>query len=98
MCIRDSRRPLPLLAVALSAAQAQLSAGLAQLDGVLAKLESGIIPGGIIEGVDEDTSIEDARAALSSARSQALSAVSYTHLDVYKRQSLARRSARARRT
>ena len=47
---------------------------IAQLDGVLAKLESGIIPGGMIEGVDEDTSIEDARAALSSARSQALSA------------------------
>ena len=41
---------------------------------MLAKLESGIIPGGMIEGVDEDTSIEDARAALSSARSQALSA------------------------
>ena len=59
---------------ALSAAQAQLSAGLAQLDGMLAKLENGIIPGGMIEGVDEDTSIEDARAALSSARSQALSA------------------------
>ena len=41
---------------------------------MLAKLENGIIPGGMIEGVDEDTSIEDARAALSSARSQALSA------------------------
>ena len=58
----------------LSEARAQLAAGLAQLDGVLSKLEEGIIPGGFIEGVDEDTSIEDARAALTSARSQALSA------------------------
>ena len=59
---------------ALSAAKAQLTAAIAQLDGMLAKLEAGTIPGGLFEGVDEDTSVADARAALSSARTQALSA------------------------
>ena len=58
----------------LSAAKAQLTAAIAQLDGMLAKLEAGTIPGGLFEGVDEDTSVADARAALSSARAQALSA------------------------
>ncbi len=59
---------------ALSTAKAQLTAAIAQLDGMLAKLEAGTIPGGLFEGVDEDTSVADARAALSSARTQALSA------------------------
>ena len=50
---------------------AQMDAGLAQMDDTLAKLKQGIIPGGYIEGIDEDTQLSDARAQLESARSQA---------------------------
>ena len=38
---------------------------------MLEKLNAGIIPGGMIEGVDEDTSLADARAQLESGRKQA---------------------------
>ena len=54
--------------------KAQLEAGIAQIDSYLGKLEKGIIPGGMIDGIDEDTSLADARSKLSSARSQALDA------------------------
>ncbi|MGN0801271.1 MAG: efflux RND transporter permease subunit, partial [Candidatus Faecivicinus sp.] len=54
--------------------KAQLEAGIAQIDSYLEKLEKGIIPGGMIDGIDEDTSLADARSKLSSARSQALEA------------------------
>ncbi len=51
--------------------KAQLDAGIAQIDAMLEKLNAGIIPGGMIEGVDEDTSLADARAQLESGRKQA---------------------------
>ena len=51
--------------------KAQIDAGIAQIDAMLEKLNAGIIPGGMIEGVDEDTSIADARAQLESGRKQA---------------------------
>ncbi len=51
--------------------KAQLEAGIATIDGYLKKLESGIIPGGMIEGVDKDTSIADAKDQLASARRKA---------------------------
>ena len=54
--------------------KAQLEAGIAQMDSYLEKLEAGIIPGGMIDGIDEDTSIADAKEQLQSGRSQALSA------------------------
>ena len=53
------------------AAVAQLEAGLAQLDEMLDKLNRGILPGGMIEGVAEDTDLAAARAQLEEARSQA---------------------------
>ena len=51
--------------------KAQLDAGIAQIDAMLEKLNAGIIPGGMIEGVDEDTSLADARAQLENGRKQA---------------------------
>lgn len=51
--------------------KAQLDAGIAQIDAMLEKLNAGIIPGGMIEGVDEDTNLADARAQLESGRKQA---------------------------
>ena len=35
--------------------QAQLQAGIDQIDGVLEKLNQGIVPGGLVPGIDEDT-------------------------------------------
>ena len=52
---------------------AQIDAGIAQIDTTLDKLNQGIIPGGYIEGVDEDTKLSDARAQLEKARKQAVS-------------------------
>lgn len=52
-------------------AKAQLEAGISQIDAMIAKLESGIIPGGLIDGIDEDTSLSDAKSQLEAARSQA---------------------------
>jgi|GEM_PF-6778 len=56
--------------------KAQLEAGIAQLDQAIEKLEAGVIPGGTIEGFDEDMTIAEAKSKLSSARSMALSAFS----------------------
>ena len=58
------------------AAVAQIEAGIASMDEMLAKLESGILPGGLIEGVDQDTDLAASRAQLLAARSQASSAFS----------------------
>ena len=52
--------------------QAQLQAGVAQIDGVLEKLNQGVIPGGLVPGIDEDTDLASARAQIESGRSQAL--------------------------
>ena len=49
-------------------AKAQLEAGIEQIDSMLGKLEKGIIPGGMIEGIDEDTSLADAKDQLAEAR------------------------------
>ena len=49
----------------------QLDAGIAQIDDTLEKLKKGIIPGGYIEGIDEDTNLADAKAKLQAARKQA---------------------------
>ena len=53
---------------------AQLDAGIAQIDATLDKLKQGIIPGGYIDGIDEDTKLSDAKSQLESARKQADSA------------------------
>ncbi|MBR6220476.1 MAG: efflux RND transporter permease subunit, partial [Clostridia bacterium] len=52
---------------------AQLNDGIEQIDGALEKLNKGVIPGGFIEGIDEDTNLADARSALTAARAKALS-------------------------
>ena len=52
--------------------KARLEEGIAQIDAVLEKLNQGIIPGGVIEGIDEDTNLADARDQLESGRDQAL--------------------------
>ena len=49
----------------------QLDDGIAQIDATLDKLNQGIIPGGYIDGIDEDTNLADARDALVAARKQA---------------------------
>ena len=49
----------------------QIDAGIAQIDATLDKLNQGIIPGGYIEGIDEDTKLSDARAQLESAKKKA---------------------------
>ena len=54
-------------------AKTQLEAGIEQIDSMLGKLEKGIIPGGMIEGIDEDTSLADAKNQLAEARRQAQS-------------------------
>ena len=51
----------------------QLDAGIAQIDNTLDKLKQGIIPGGYIEGIDEDTKLSDAKDKLQDARRQAAS-------------------------
>ncbi|MBQ8110777.1 MAG: efflux RND transporter permease subunit, partial [Clostridia bacterium] len=55
---------------------AQIDAGIAQIDATLSKLRQGIIPGGFIEGIDEDTKLSDAKAQLEAARKKAESAFS----------------------
>ena len=52
--------------------QAQLQAGIDQIDGVLEKLNQGIVPGGLVPGIDEDTDLASAREQIESGRSQAL--------------------------
>ena len=53
--------------------EAQLSAGIATLNDYIDKLRQGILPGGLIEGIDQDTELASARAMLVAARSQAAS-------------------------
>lgn len=57
--------------VAAQEGLAKLDAGIAQIDSTLDKLNQGIIPGGFIEGIDQDTKLSDAREQLESARKQA---------------------------
>ena len=57
----------------LKAALAQLDAGIAQLDGMIEKMNNGILPGGLVEGMDEDTNMSEALAQLKAGREQALS-------------------------
>ena len=52
----------------------QLEAGIASIDTMLDKLNRGILPGGLIEGIAEDTKLSDARQQLLDARAQAVSA------------------------
>ena len=52
----------------------QLEAGIANIDTMLDKLNRGILPGGLIEGIAEDTKLSDARQQLLDARAQAVSA------------------------
>ena len=54
-------------------AVAQLQAGIESIDSMLEKLNQGILPGGMIEGVAEDTNLADARQQLLDARAQAAS-------------------------
>ncbi|MDO4356290.1 MAG: efflux RND transporter permease subunit [Clostridia bacterium] len=57
----------------LAANLAQLDAGVQQMDSMLEKLNAGILPGGLVEGMDEDTNMADALAQLRAARETALS-------------------------
>lgn len=52
-------------------AVAQLEAGIASIDSMLDKLNQGVLPGGMIEGVAEDTNLAEARQQLLDARAQA---------------------------
>ena len=52
-------------------AVAQLETGIASIDSMLEKLNQGILPGGMIEGVTEDTNLAEARQQLLDARAQA---------------------------
>ena len=70
---------------------AEMDAGLETLDTTLNKLENGIIPGGYIEGIDEDTplteahqQLADARAQMDSAFSQASSMISKAEKEIAK--------------
>ena len=54
----------------------QLEAGIASIDTMLDKLNRGILPGGMIEGITEDTNLAEARQQLLDARAQAESAFS----------------------
>ena len=47
---------------------AQMDAGIEQMNGMIDKLSQGIIPGGFIEGIDEDTKLSEAKGALEKAR------------------------------
>ncbi|MDO5323003.1 MAG: efflux RND transporter permease subunit [Clostridia bacterium] len=55
-------------------AVAQLEAGIASIDTMLDKLNQGVLPGGMIEGITEDTNLAEARQQLLDAREQAESA------------------------
>ena len=48
----------------------QVDAGIAQMDEMLEKLNKGIIPAGLTEGVEEDTDIAASRKQLADAREQ----------------------------
>ena len=55
---------------------AQMDAGLAQMDTYLEKLNKNIIPGGLMEGMTEDTDLTAARAQLEAGREEMESALS----------------------
>lgn len=57
-------------------AVAQLEAGVASVDEMISKLNQGILPGGMIEGISEDTNLAEAREKLVEAREQAASGFS----------------------
>ena len=50
--------------VQLLMAKQQLEEGIAQIDQTLETLKSGVIPGGMVEGIDQDTNLADARKQL----------------------------------
>jgi len=50
---------------------AQIDAGIAQLDSMIEKMNNGILPGGLVEGMDEDTNMADALEQLYAAREEA---------------------------
>ena len=52
---------------------AQIDAGIAQLDSMIEKMNNGILPGGLVEGMDEDTNMADALEQLYAARETATS-------------------------
>ena len=52
------------------AAVPQLEAGIEQVDGMIAKLQNGIVPGGFLEGIEEDTNLEEAQAQLTQTRAE----------------------------
>ena len=54
----------------------QLDAGIAQMDEALEKLKKNIIPGGFVEGMDEDTDLNASRAQLEAGREEMDSAFS----------------------
>lgn len=58
--------------VQLLMAKQQLEEGIAQIDQTLETLKSGVIPGGMVEGIDQDTNLADARKQLEEAREQAV--------------------------
>ena len=49
---------------------AQLNAGITQMDEALDKLKRNIIPGGMVEGMDEDTDLNESRAQLEKGREE----------------------------
>ena len=49
---------------------AQMDAGLEQMNTAVDKLKQGIIPGGMIPGMDEDTNLAEAGAQLAAAREE----------------------------
>ncbi|MEF9973381.1 MAG: efflux RND transporter permease subunit [Clostridia bacterium] len=52
----------------LEAAIPQMQGGISQIDMMVAKLEQGIVPGGLMEGIDQDTNLEDAKTQLTQTR------------------------------
>ena len=71
LMISDSS-PLNQNYAQLQGAVAQLEAGIARMDSMLEKLNKGILPGGMIDGIDEDTNLAEARGELLAAREKAL--------------------------
>ena len=57
----------------LKANLAQLDGGIAQMDAMITKLNSGILPGGLVEGMDQDTNMSDALKQLKAGRKDAVS-------------------------
>lgn len=63
----------------LAATQAgisQMTIGIAQMDTTISNLEKGVVPGGVIPGIDEETNLNEAEQKLTEARGQARSMIS----------------------